>query len=263
MRASAPHLPFKAPVLGIPISLASYDEVLELIDARPQNQATTVAFCNVHSVMTARRDPRIASALDHFDVATPDGMPLVWALRATAHTAQSRVAGPELMTRALRYGVNRRWKHFFYGSTQETLEKLRSSAESLAPGVGIVGTYSPPFRTPTDREIGDAVRRIREAGADVVWVGLSMPKQEVWIDQVRDRLPGVALLGVGAAFDVLAGNVRRAPQWMQDLSLEWLYRLFQEPKRLWRRYVFNNPAYLILLIDQIIRQRLSRRDASH
>lgn len=263
LRASVPHPPPKAPILGIPISLASYDEVLALIDARPQNQATTVAFCNVHSVMTARRNPQIASNLLRFDVVTPDGMPLVWALRATAHTAQNRVAGPELMKRALRYGVERRWKHFFYGSTQETLGKLRSSAESLAPGVGIVGAYSPPFRTPTDQEVGDAISRIREAGADVVWVGLGMPKQEVWIDQVRDRLPGVALLGVGAAFDILAGNVRRAPQWMQDLGLEWLYRLVQEPQRLWRRYVFNNPAYLVLLIDQIIRQRLSRRHTSH
>jgi N-acetylglucosaminyldiphosphoundecaprenol N-acetyl-beta-D-mannosaminyltransferase len=161
---------------------------------------------------------------------------------------------------ALRKSVEAEWSHFFYGSTDETLTKLVGAAEKLAPGVRIAGSYSPPFRPAIDNDLRADAARIRESGADLVWVGLGMPKQELWMDRVAVHLPGTALLGVGAAFDFLAGTVSQAPMWMQSSGLEWLYRFAQEPGRLWRRYIINNPHYLWLLGRDIIRSRLVQKD---
>jgi N-acetylglucosaminyldiphosphoundecaprenol N-acetyl-beta-D-mannosaminyltransferase len=248
-------LPPKAPVVSTPISLTSYAEVLDLIDRRPADRALTIAFCNVHSVMTARRDPNVAGVLARMDVATSDGMPLVWMLRRLARAEQGRVYGPDLMEAALPHGVERGWKHYFYGASLETLQRLHRAAERLAPGVQIVGLHAPPYRELTPAEEDAIVADIRASGADVVWVGLGMPKQELWVDRMRDRLPGVALLAVGAAFDLLSGTVKQAPDWMQDRGLEWLYRLAKEPRRLWRRYLYNNPAFAVLVARDLLRQR--------
>ena len=244
--------PTKAPVVGVPISMTSYEEVLSLIERRPANAAMVGTFCNVHSVMSARRRPALARAIANADVATSDGIPLVWALRATANRRQTRVYGPDLMHLALVRGVAHGWKHFFFGTTPETLGRLTETANEIAPGVRIVGVHAPPFRPLTTDEEEGVLQEIRGSGADIVWVGLGMPKQELWMDRVRDRLPGIALLGVGAAFDLLSGTVPQAPAWMQRIGLEWFYRLMREPRRLWRRYLWNNPAYLILLARQIV-----------
>ena len=251
-------LPPKSPVLGIPISLTSYDEVLALLDherRRAAEQATTLAFCNVHSVMSARRDPELARVLARMDVACSDGMPLVWMLRRLVRPDQGRVYGPDLMEAALAHGVTRGWKHYFYGSTPETLDRLADKAQRLAPGVQIVGMHAPPFRALSAAEEDAVIADIADSGADCVWVGLGMPKQELWVDRVRDRLPGVALLAVGAAFDLVSGTVRQAPDWMQDRGLEWAYRLAMEPRRLWRRYLYYNPGFAVLAMRQLMRHR--------
>lgn len=248
-------LPARVPVVGTPISLTSDAELLELIDRRPADRALAVAFCNVHSVMTARRDPHVAAALAGMDVATSDGMPVVWALRLLARPGQARVYGPDFMEAALPYGLERGWRHYFYGATPDTLERLRAAAQRLAPGVRVVGMHAPPFRTLTPAEEDDVAAEIRDSGADLVWVGLGMPKQELWVDRMRDRLPGVALLAVGAAFDLVSGTVKQAPDWMQDRGLEWAYRLAKEPRRLWRRYLYNNPAFAALALRQTLLHR--------
>jgi len=250
--------PDRISVVGTPISATSGDEVLDLLQNRPTDKATVVAFCNVHSVMTARSDPSVASALLDADIATPDGMPVVWGLRAAGRTGQDRVDGPSFMQRALQHGVVHGWSHFFYGSTEETLGKLVEATRRIAPGVSIAGSFSPPFRTPTDDDVRIAAEQIKESGADLVWVGLGMPKQELWMRGIRHLVPGVALLGVGAAFDFIAGTTPRSPAWMQSAGLEWLHRLSLHPRRLWRRYLFNNPAYLALLARDIVRARLAR-----
>ena len=154
------------------------------------------------------------------------------------------------------------WKHYLYGSTAETLEALQVELGEIAPQSEIVGAFSPPFREMTSEESDAAMGAIRDSGADVVWVGLGMPKQELWMHRMRPELPGIALLGVGAAFDFLAGTKKQAPAWMQKAGLEWLFRLVQEPRRLWRRYVWNNPAYVVLLTVQVIRHKLKRRQLS-
>jgi N-acetylglucosaminyldiphosphoundecaprenol N-acetyl-beta-D-mannosaminyltransferase len=162
------------------------------------------------------------------------------------------------MLHALRHGVAKGWKHFFYGTTPETLEKLTSEVKRRVPGVLVVGSESPPFREITERELEEAAARIRAADTDILWLGLGMPKQELLMRRVRERLPGVALLGVGAAFDFVAGNVPQAPRWLQNLGGEWAFRLAQEPRRLWRRYAWNNPAYLGLLGYEWVRKARRR-----
>lgn len=250
--------PDRVDVAGTSISLISNAELLDLLARRPDDHATVVAFCNVHSVMTARRDATVDSAIQDADIAAPDGVPIVWGLHAAGHSSQPRIDGPSFMLSALKHGVEHGWRHFFLGSTEETLDKLVDAAGRIAPGVDIAGTYSPPFRRLADEDIRMAAGHVNEAGADLVWVGLGMPKQELWMSSMRPLVPGVALLGVGAAFDFLAGTVPRAPAWMQSAGLEWLYRLAREPRRLWRRYLFNNPAYLALLSRDILRRRLQR-----
>lgn len=259
MTAEAPTaLPERVPVVGTPISLTSYDEVLVKLAARPADRPTVVAVCNVHSVMTARTDPDVARALRGADIATPDGMPLVWALRRLARPDQNRVYGPDLMRAALTHGLAHGWKHYLYGATPTTLGRLRAAAEALAPGVQIVGAHAPPFRPLTAEEEQAVLADIRASGADLVWVGIGMPKQELWMDRVAPSLPGVALLGVGAAFDLLSGVVPQAPPRLQRAGLEWAYRLAQEPRRLWRRYLWNNPRYALLIVGQLIGARWSR-----
>jgi N-acetylglucosaminyldiphosphoundecaprenol N-acetyl-beta-D-mannosaminyltransferase len=250
-------LPPKAPVVGLPISMTSYDEVLQMIDEHDEDTAMVIAFCNVHSVMSARRDTALAEALHNTEIATPDGVPLVWTLRRTTRPEQERVYGPDLMRLALIDAKERAWKHYLYGGTPETLELLQESIREFAPSAAIVGAYSPPFRSLTAEEDAADIDRIKSSGADVVWVGLGMPKQELWMHRMSGQLPGVALAGVGAAFDFLAGTVEEAPAWMQRAGLEWLYRLAREPRRLWRRYVWNNPAFVFLVVKQLIARRLA------
>jgi len=252
-------LPAKTPVVGTPISMTSYDEVLQALATRRSDRALTVAVCNVHSVMSARNDPNLRSALIDADIATPDGVPLVWGIRWTANPGQERVYGPELMVRSLVASGTKGWRHYLYGSTPATLASLKAAIAELSPEASIVGTESPPFRRLTDAEERAVIDRLQNSGADVVWVGLGMPKQELWISRVAPHLPGVALLGVGAAFDFLAGTKRQAPAWLQRAGLEWLFRLIREPRRLWRRYLWNNPAYLLLLAHQVIKGKLRRR----
>ncbi|MGH6945541.1 MAG: WecB/TagA/CpsF family glycosyltransferase [Geminicoccaceae bacterium] len=245
----------------MPISLTSYDEVIDIVGRRPADRAFVIAVCNVHSVMSARRDADLHVAISHADIATPDGMPLVWMLRLTCRPGQSRVYGPDLMKLALQGGVDRGWRHYLYGTTPDTLARLRSAIQGFAPGAVIAGEMAPPFRDLTSAETDAVVAELRSSGADIVWVGLGMPRQEKWMHQVAHRLPGMTLAGVGAAFDLLSGTVPQAPAGLQRAGLEWAFRLWQEPRRLWRRYVLNNPLYILLAADQLIRCRLRKARA--
>lgn len=251
--------PRKASVVGVPISVTTYAEVLDALTDRPADRALVVSVCNVHSVMSARKDAGIRDAIESSSIATPDGVPLVWTLRKTANPDQERVYGPELMRRALTERDQRGWKHYLHGSSPETLDLLAAEIRDFAPDADIVGSYSPPFASPTPESDAADVERIRASGANVVWVGLGMPKQEQWMHRVSGELPGVALVGVGAAFDFLAGTVSQAPEWMQRSGLEWLYRLSREPRRLWRRYLWNNPTFLVLMARQLMTERAGAR----
>ena len=247
--------PQKVDVLGVGISTTSVEELPQLLSSRLPDRAICVNVCNVHSIMSSRHDHELAEALATSDVNTPDGMPLVWFLKSLGHAEQTRVNGSAIALRALEFGLARGWRHYFYGSTEETLALLVTQLLRRFPELQIAGTCSPPFRIQTDRERAQSIALILETKPDIVWVGLGMPRQEKWMQQVRAELPGVALIGIGAVFDFLAGTKPQAPQWLQDHGLEWLFRLGSEPRRLWRRYLWNNPAFLALWIRELATSR--------
>lgn len=251
------NFPERYDVFGSAISLTTVAEVVDHLTAR-EPEGVLVVIANVHSVMSGRRNPALSDILAKADVVTPDGVPLVWALKANRHSTASRVTGIDVMTGTFDLGRSSDLGHFLYGSTQATLDAMVANLSTQYPGARIVGVLSPPFRELTDDDLTEHASLISDSGADVVWVGLGMPKQEEWMARMRHRLPGISLVGVGAAFDWLAGAMPMAPQWMRDNGLEWLFRLAIEPRRMWRRYAYNNPAFLILLIRRWIGSWVSR-----
>lgn len=241
-------------VLEVNVSATNYDEVTDRcggwIAARKAGTGGPVAryICvtSVHGVITAHDDPEFRNILNAADIVTPDGMPLVWALRSLGLSRQPRVYGPTLMLRLCEAAAQEGHRIFLYGATPECLEALRRRLAQFFPALQIAGVYAPPFRKLTRAEDRDIQRRILDSQADVVLVGLSTPKQERWMWEHRTCFPGVVLVGVGAAFDFHAGRVCQAPSWMQGHGLEWLFRLAMEPARLWRRYLLVTPRFLPL-----------------
>jgi N-acetylglucosaminyldiphosphoundecaprenol N-acetyl-beta-D-mannosaminyltransferase len=186
----------------------------------------------------------------------PDGQPLVWALNALGHRLSDRVYGPELMERACARAARNGQRFYLYGGrSQGALVELARNLRLRHPGLRIVGGHAPPFRPQTPAEEADVAADIARSGADVVWVGLGVPKQEKWMARMRESLDAPVLVGVGAAFDFHAGLVPQAPAWMQRVGLEWLFRLAQEPRRLWRRYLRYNPRFVAGFARQWLRSR--------
>jgi N-acetylglucosaminyldiphosphoundecaprenol N-acetyl-beta-D-mannosaminyltransferase len=251
------------------ISTTSYEEVVaycrKWIDARRGGTARTARYIcvtSVHGVVTAHGDGEVRRILNGADIATPDGMPLVWALRSFGATRQQRVYGPELMLRLCDSAARHRHRIFLYGGTGESLAELCARLRSRFPSLLIAGTYAPPFRDLTAAEDQLVDGLIRESRADIMFVGVSTPRQERWMDARRLRLPGVVMVGVGAAFDFHAGRVRQAPAWVQRNGLEWLFRLAMEPRRLWRRYCLVTPRFLPLWARQFLSERNARGAAA-
>jgi N-acetylglucosaminyldiphosphoundecaprenol N-acetyl-beta-D-mannosaminyltransferase len=208
--------------------------------------------------MEATRDLGLRDALQHADLNVPDGVPIVWGMRLLGAPRQTRVFGPTLMWEVCRRAAESGIPIALYGSTEATLAALQTTLERAFPCLRIADAISPPFRPLTDEEDTATVVRINGSGARIVFVGLGAPKQEKWMAEHRGRVHAV-MLGVGAAFDYHAGKTRRAPVWMQRAGLEWFYRLIQDPRRLWRRYIFNNPAYVVALTHQVLGERLLHR----
>jgi N-acetylglucosaminyldiphosphoundecaprenol N-acetyl-beta-D-mannosaminyltransferase len=207
-------------------------------------QSHTLHFCSAHPTTEARSDPAYRDLLNAGDLNVPDGAPVAWAARAMGYPAV-RLAGTDGMHLVSAWGVNRGVRHFLYGATPETLEQLRTGLERAHPGISIVGAESPPFRDISDDELDATVRRIREASADAVWIGLGAPKQDLMAARLRDRQAAPLLFCVGAAFDFISGTKRRAPAWMRGIGLEWMHRLVSEPRRLWKRYLVGNARFVL------------------
>ena len=201
--------------------------------------------------MTAYWNLTYQNAINNAALVTPDGMPLVWALRLLGIKNQQRVYGPDLMLDWCNRAAQLNLPIYLYGSTSHTLHKLSAELHLRFPKLLIAGSYAPPFRHLTPAEEDADIQRMRESGAKVVFLGLGCPKQEQWMYRNRGKFPGV-MIGVGAAFSFLSGEVKQAPRWMMKFGLEWLYRFSQEPRRLWKRYLINNPVFLILLGSQLI-----------
>jgi N-acetylglucosaminyldiphosphoundecaprenol N-acetyl-beta-D-mannosaminyltransferase len=196
-----------------------------------------VAVTGMHGVSESRRDSAFRTILRDADLVVPDGMPLVWLGRFHGHNMARRVYGPELMLEFCRATAPHGLRHFFYGGADGVADALAARMAERFPGLVVAGACSPPFRALTAEEDAAIVSRINAARADVLWVGLSTPKQERWMHAHRDCLSVPVMVGVGAAFDMHTGRVKQAPAWMREHGLEWFYRLLQEPRRLWRRYI--------------------------
>jgi len=183
----------------------------------------------------------------------PDGMPLVWASRLLGSSIKNRCYGPTLMEKTLAEFQNSDVKHFFYGSTPEVLEKLQKQVLARWPNTNIAGMISPPFCELNASDESENIKIINASGAQFVWVGMGCPKQEKWMQLYRNQINADVILSVGAAFDFIAGTVNQAPHLVQNAGLEWLYRLIMEPKRLWKRYLYRNPYFLLMFAAQYIR----------
>ncbi len=255
--------PRSVEVLGVPLALVDYERTLDWIDAKvAQRSRGYICVCNVHTVMASAEDPELRSTLLGSSLNVPDGQPLVWALSALGHRLEDRVYGPELMARACARGAVTGQRLYLYGGrNQGALVQLTLNLRQRYPGVKIVGGYSPPHRPLTDEERAAVVTEINRSRADVVWVGIGVPKQEKWMAQMRNQLEAPMLIGVGAAFDFHAGLVAQAPPWMQEHGLEWAYRLAREPRRLWRRYLRYNPRFVAAFARQLAEHRRLRRGA--
>jgi N-acetylglucosaminyldiphosphoundecaprenol N-acetyl-beta-D-mannosaminyltransferase len=252
--------PPTAEVLGIPLALTDYERTMDWIDASvTAGQKGYVCVAATHTVMACQEDPELAAAVHGASLVVPDGQPLVWAMNALGHDLSSRVYGPDLMALHCERSAETGARMFLYGGrNQGALVQLALNLRRRYPGLRIVGGYSPPFRTLSDEEADGIADEINGSGADVVWVGIGVPKQEKWMAAMRERLDAPVLVGVGAAFDFHAGLVPQAPDWMQSSGLEWAYRLSKEPRRLWRRYLRYNPRFVAGFTRQYLRHRRER-----
>jgi N-acetylglucosaminyldiphosphoundecaprenol N-acetyl-beta-D-mannosaminyltransferase len=242
-------------ILGMRVDPTSYAEVCELVNRWSSERiGRYICIANVHMTMEAYDHPEYQQVVNQADLVTPDGMPLVWMLRHSGYPDQERVYGPTLTEKLLGMAAREHIPVGFFGSTEEVVELLVQNVRHSYPETEIVYSYSPPFKEPTSEEDNAIIDQIRSSGTRILFVGLGCPKQEKWMHEHRGKIPAV-MLGVGAAFDFIAGIKPQAPMWVQKIGFEWLFRLVSEPKRLWKRYFHHNPRFLYYATRQLIRNK--------
>jgi N-acetylglucosaminyldiphosphoundecaprenol N-acetyl-beta-D-mannosaminyltransferase len=240
-------------ILGVEVCVTDIEETLDILVKNSNDlRGKYICVSNVHTVVMSYDDKKYRDIQNSGFMVLPDGKPLSVVSKIKGFRNASRVTGPDLMKRIFELSQREPYRHYFYGSTPETLDLLGRKLRKDYPGIEIAGMYSPPFRELTEDEDQVIIREINDSRPDFVWVGLGAPKQEVWMNRHLDKINGI-MIGVGAGFDYFAGNIKRAPLWMQRFSLEWLYRLLQDPKRLWRRYLETNTRFIML----VLRERLA------
>ena len=245
--------PPRVNILGVGISAVTMKDALAQISQWIESaERHYVSVCNVHTIMECQKDEVMRRAVNGAGMATPDGMPLVWLNKLQSQVDVSRVYGPDLMLALCGLSVGRGYSHYFYGGAEGVPELLAENLQRQCPGLKVTGAYSPPFRPLTHSEDEQIIERINQAAPDIVWVGLGTPKQDLWMAAHRAQLAASVLIAVGAAFDFHTGRVPQAPNWMQQLGLEWVFRLVQEPKRLWYRYLVYNPLFVLLVLAQAL-----------
>ncbi len=240
------HLVARVEILGVQISAVNRAGALEYLeDLVASNRREYVCVTGVHGVIESQDDAELKTIHNSAGMVTPDGMPMVWCGRYAGMSSMARVCGRDLMLDVMYASEKRGWRHYFYGAAPGVAEELGQRMKRLYPGIEVVGAFSPPYRELEPVEIDEVASMINTAQPDIVWVGLSTPKQERWMHRFRDFLDAPVLIGVGAAFDMHTGRVPEAPLWMQRAGLEWLFRLLTEPKRLWRRYITMIPRFIV------------------
>jgi N-acetylglucosaminyldiphosphoundecaprenol N-acetyl-beta-D-mannosaminyltransferase len=232
-------------VLGVGISAVNMTQALEKIDGWiSRGEREYVCVCPVHSVMECRRSAQLRAVFNAAGMVTPDGVPIVWVARAGGYRQVSRVYGPDLMLAELDRSDQKHHRHFFYGGGPGVARLLAQRMQARFPNLTVSGILEPPFAPLDQLCTPETAATINEAKPDVVWIGMSSPKQDLWMARMRPLLDAPVLIAVGAAFDFHSGTVKQAPLWMQRSGLEWVYRLTTDPRRLWRRYLIDNPWFL-------------------
>jgi N-acetylglucosaminyldiphosphoundecaprenol N-acetyl-beta-D-mannosaminyltransferase len=245
-------------ILGIPFDLIDYRTAIRQIDWwRRSGQHRYVTLTNAHGVVLSRRDGQLRAALRGADLVLPDGVSIVMAATLLRAAHQGRVTGPSLMLQLCQWGVQRGYRHYFYGGADGVAQRLAERLSAAYPGLQVAGIYSPPFRQLTDDQERQIAEQINDSKPDIVWVGLGAPKQEKWMARQVGRMACAAMIGVGAAFDFHSGNVRWAPASIRALGMEWAFRLAMEPRRMWQRNV-NNALFVARVLGQAIGQQLGR-----
>jgi N-acetylglucosaminyldiphosphoundecaprenol N-acetyl-beta-D-mannosaminyltransferase len=238
-------------VLGVGISAVNLETaVARIADWISNREKHYVCVTGVHGVMESQYDRELKAIHNAAGMVTPDGMPMVWLSQMGGAHYVGRVYGPDLMLELCRASVQANYSHFFYGGAEGIADLLSTRLKEQFPGLNVVGTWTPPFRPLTEAEDIELVEKVNSLQPDIVWVGLSTPKQERFMAAHIGRLDAPVMIGVGAAFDFHAGLKKQAPVWMQRSGLEWVFRLVTEPKRLWRRYLTNNPRFVLLVLAQ-------------
>ena len=243
-------------IVGMRVDGTSYDDAARrVIEWAKAGESRYVCVASVNNVMHTRDDEAYRQVMNDADLVTPDGMPLVWGLRSLGVDHATRVYGPSLTPKVCELASREGIPVGFYGGTPEVLDRLQANLLRAYPELNIVYSWPPPFRELSEEEDEEVTRAIDASGARIVFVGLGTPKQEQWMVRRRGSLDAV-MLGVGAAFDFIAGHKKQAPRWMQDRGLEWLFRLVSEPKRLWKRYLYSNPRFVALFVAQLLRTKV-------
>lgn len=224
-------------------------------DSLVRPSGSYACFVNAHVTVEARHNRALREALNSATFAFPDGMPVFLAGRLLSRSDMHKISGPDFFEWVFSSTELRSCRHYFFGSTPETLAKLVNNLQERYQGCNIVGWESPPFRPVTDAELANSIAKMVQTRAEVIWIGLGAPKQEIWMSNNFSKLPNTLLLGVGAAFDFHAGVIKRAPEWAQKIGLEWLYRLIQEPKRLWKRYLITNTLFVYYFMMGLVSRR--------
>lgn len=236
-------------ILGVRISMLSMQDTVQYIGEHLEElSGHYICVSNVHTTVMSYDDESYKGIQNGAVMALADGGPLSAVARHRGYKRAERVAGPDLMEEIFKISVQKGYRHYFYGSKQQILDCLEENLTRKYPGICIAGMYAPPFRAQSESEDLEDIQRINEAEADFVWVGLGAPKQERWMAGHEGKVKGL-MIGVGAGFDYCAGSLKRAPGWMRKWSLEWLYRLSQEPRRLMKRYAYTNIKFLKLIAE--------------
>ena len=240
-------------ILGVKISAIDINDACSLVeDAILKRQKKYICVCPVSTIMECKRNEKVLMSVNSADLATPDGMPVVWIGKIQGYKNIRRVYGPELMQKICGISEKNGYRNYLYGSSPNVLTKLREKLNKKYPCLIINGSFSPPFRQLTKDEDDKIVEDINSSNPDIVWVGLGSPKQDLWMHEHRQRINAPIMIGVGAAFDFLAGTKPQAPRWIQDNGFEWLFRLITEPNRLWRRYLINNSLFVFYVTLELI-----------
>ena len=244
----------KANILGVAVDVTNYDSaVKKVLSLIKEDEHHYICVASTQDIIIAQRDVKFKRIVNNADLVTADGWPVVWAMELSGMEQRGRVTGPDLMLEVCKESINKRYSHYFFGGAPGVPELLSKKLGQKYPGLIVKGAFSPPFKEIITQESEEILKMLNSSKADILWIGLSTPKQQYWIESNLDKINIPVVFAVGAAFDFHSGRIKRAPVWMQKYGLEWFYRLCQEPKRLWKRYFIFLPKFAFLFAGQLLK----------